>query len=499
MKRAVLFLLLAPATTALAEAWDPANAPELFGARSMQLDALSSSGQWDSRLRFDRDDLVGDDVRGAWSSGYTAEAEALSSGDMSTSDPLPGLSSDGVPTSWSEIFEAVSACPLLAADEQEDVGDDEFYLIIDDDADGAEQDLYLGLCQGWAAAAVLGAQPSVAVDRDGVELSANQLALLQIAAYSTTTAVTSGMQCSLVDGSDELSPNADDALGKGTETTAAKVTVDEDGFLNDPGEWGAVSEQLTLDEDGFIAEPQCADSNPGTFHILVTNLIADQGSAFLVDRAPFADVLLAPAVAYEQTVEKTLVYQDLGGVLDELGWALLDHDAASYVYVETTVTYLDLREKDGTIEQAYAYVLELDKGGAITGGTWAAGYLDIAPDFFMLPVAPAADIAGLDLDVVGDLALLADASMDADGDGLSDSVHDLPDRVAALGLHNGTETSLLASADAALCSAEAGDADTAANQLQAFVNKVEAQQGKKIDDELAEMLIAFADNAELAL
>ncbi len=499
MKRAILVLLFASSSSALASTWDRANAPETFGVQSMQLADLADSGQWDGRIRFASDDTEGEPMSGFWNAGYTAEAEAISSDSKPDSYPLPTLSGDGVSITWGEILDAAGACPLMAADEQEDIGDDEFYLILDDDADGAEQDLYLGLCQGWAAAAALGAQPAVAVERDGIELSAMQIALLQIAAYSTTTAITSGAQCLLVDGSDEQTPNADDALGKAAEPVASKLTVDEDGFLNDPGEWGSVSDQLTLDEDGFIEESECVDSNPGSFHVLVTNLIGEQGSAFLVDRSPFADVLLAPAVAYEVTVQKELVYQDLGGALDELGWALLDHDAARYVYVENTVTYLDLREKDGTAEQSYAYVLELDKGGAITGGTWAAGNIDIAPDFFVLPIAPAAKIVGFDLDIVTDLALLADAGMDADGDGLSDSVHDLPDLVASLGLHNGTETSLLASADAALCSADAGDAATAANQLQAFVNKVEAQAGKKIDDEDAEMLITFADNAELAL
>tara|TARA_B100001123_G_scaffold213524_1_gene241118 strand:- start:11502 stop:11666 length:165 start_codon:yes stop_codon:yes gene_type:complete len=46
--------------------------------------------------------------------------------------------------------------------------------------------------------------------------------------------------------------------------------------------------------------------------------------------------------------------------------------------------------------------------------------------------------------------------------------------------------------DAAVSSLERGDDGAAVNQLEAFINKVEAQRGKKISDEDADTLIALA-------
>ncbi len=86
------------------------------------------------------------------------------------------------------------------------------------------------------------------------------------------------------------------------------------------------------------------------------------------------------------------------------------------------------------------------------------------------------------------------AGRDANTDGCIDVIEDLPEIISALGLHNGTENALLASVDVAMRSIAKGKYKTAANQLNAFINKVEAQRGKKIAEVDADMLIAFAMN-----
>jgi len=495
-----LGVFFGPTSTAHADRWNDLNDPQRFGG---ELEYVMASLP-----------KAGSAEQTPWPPSYTPEYVASGGAsvafDSASTTALPTLS-DGTEASWTSIQAAVDPCPLRrTCDEQEDIGHDETYFTDDGDVDGDFKTLYMGLCQGWVAASILEPEPQLAIrtdstepaaDSDGVLLEAMDLELLLAAAFSTTIAQTSGMQCRLVDGSDETTVKLDDALGKTAEKVAAcQVSgVDEDGFLTDPGEWTSLTAQLNIDEDGFVQEPECVDGNAGTFHLLLTNLIGLQGRSFAVDRSVFDTVWLAPVVSFEMLTSQQVSAKELYAILDELGWALLDLEAASYRYVETNVTFTDPSQKSGYSQQDYAYVLEIDEVGEVIGGTWAAGYLDVAPDFFLLPTGPAAEIEGLDTSVLSSLAGLADASMDADGDGVSDSVYDLSDLVCSLGLHSGTENSLLASADAAVSSAERDSLESAANQVEAFVSKVEAQLGKKIDEDTALMLVDFAGNVILAL
>ncbi len=83
---------------------------------------------------------------------------------------------------------------------------------------------------------------------------------------------------------------------------------------------------------------------------------------------------------------------------------------------------------------------------------------------------------------------------DADGDGCTDTFDDLPDLIRDLSLPQGIENSLISKVENALKSLENGNVEAAMNQLQAFINQVEAQRGKKIPEEDADMLIQYALN-----
>lgn len=76
---------------------------------------------------------------------------------------------------------------------------------------------------------------------------------------------------------------------------------------------------------------------------------------------------------------------------------------------------------------------------------------------------------------------------------------DLVGQVQGLGLPTGTANSLVAKLQAALGSISAGDATTACNQLNAFINEVQAQSGKKIDASDATALIEAAENIKTDL
>jgi hypothetical protein len=65
-------------------------------------------------------------------------------------------------------------------------------------------------------------------------------------------------------------------------------------------------------------------------------------------------------------------------------------------------------------------------------------------------------------------------------------------RVQSLGLPKGLENSLVSKLEAALASLNRGNKKAAINQLQAFINEVNAQRGKKITEQQATELIADA-------
>ncbi len=88
---------------------------------------------------------------------------------------------------------------------------------------------------------------------------------------------------------------------------------------------------------------------------------------------------------------------------------------------------------------------------------------------------------------------------DANLDGCTDNVCDLAQVVQSLGLHPGIENSLVQKVSNACTKFNEGNIKAAINMLNAFINEVEAQRGKKISEENATMLIQFAQNAILQI
>ena len=118
--------------------------------------------------------------------------------------------------------------------------------------------------------------------------------------------------------------------------------------------------------------------------------------------------------------------------------------------------------------------------------------------------ADAGDSFGWSVSISGDCAIVG-ANYDDDGGSNSGSayifeqnlsVQDLLSNLISLvegsDIHNGTKNSLTSSLENALKSLGKGNTGAAINQLQAFINKVEAQNGKKIDETTADQWIADA-------
>ncbi|MBU4480183.1 thrombospondin type 3 repeat-containing protein [Patescibacteria group bacterium] len=86
---------------------------------------------------------------------------------------------------------------------------------------------------------------------------------------------------------------------------------------------------------------------------------------------------------------------------------------------------------------------------------------------------------------------------DANLDGCIDTAVGLRTIIETLSddvLSNKIKTSLISKVNNVLKSLDKEKAKTAINQLQAFINEVNAQKGKKISEEIADMLIAYANN-----
>ena len=90
---------------------------------------------------------------------------------------------------------------------------------------------------------------------------------------------------------------------------------------------------------------------------------------------------------------------------------------------------------------------------------------------------------------------LEDATgLDANGDGCIDRTPALPAVVEDLCLPQGIENALLASVENAQRALARGAVNAARGQLNALINKLKAQQGKKISVADADMLMAFVEN-----
>lgn len=220
---------------------------------------------------------------------------------------------------------------------------------------------WYGLCHGWAAASILFPEPQRPVVRNGVTFEVQDIKALLTLVH-------------------------DDADYKDISGRCER-DADHGGMRYDP--YGR-------------PEPDCRDTNPGTFHIILTNYVGLRRTAFIMDRDFAAEVWNQPIRRYEIREQRPVSAEEATSLIAGGGappWADYPFNpaAASLLHVKTDVQYVmeSTPDADGALLPSiadytettrYQYVLELDADGRIIGGEWAAGSKREHPDFLWLPL-----------------------------------------------------------------------------------------------------------------
>lgn len=220
------------------------------------------------------------------------------------------------------------------------------------DKQGRCSETWFGLCHAWAPAALLEREPQRAVDYGGVRFEVNDIKALVTIAYSE------GLSAKL------MSLRCD---AKASEHDLSDV-------------------------------PACEDTNPGSFHVAVTNLLGLRGQSFIEDRSFDYEVWNFPVIAYKVTRDQQVSPATANKMLGAQGNTYaFNKYAAELRRMRIELTWLGASdsEYDGPLTHAinwfaytdvYNYILELDADGEIIGGEWVGSSRTNHPDFLWIPV-----------------------------------------------------------------------------------------------------------------
>lgn len=222
---------------------------------------------------------------------------------------------------------------------------------------------WFGICHAWGPAAAVEAEPRQPVVRNGVEFRINDIKALVTISY------------------DEGLPQKVMAL------RCDKPAAGEGG--------------VTYDEFGRPAEVDrgCADTNAGSFHIVITNMLGLRRESLVEDRTYDYEVWNQPIRGYRVTRDEEVDAAAANGLVGAPAMApyRFNDAAVSFRHVEMDLQYIfeSHQEEDANLAHEidaytgtdhYAYVLELDGEGRIIGGEWVGDSKRNHPDFLWRPV-----------------------------------------------------------------------------------------------------------------
>ncbi len=248
-----------------------------------------------------------------------------------------------------------------------------------DDNDGVET--WWGLCHAWVPASILEKEPQHSVTHNGVTFEVGDIKGLLQTAYDRTSAYMLGGRCN--------------------------------------------EKEVERDEHGRIKADHCRDTNAGSFHVVVTNMLGIHKRSFAEDRTYDYQVWNQPFRSYEilgqEEVDAKAAMAALGH--DNAETYTFNEDAVRFAKVRTRVEYItephqtstdplvpevdDNGKYTGT--DTYDYIVEMDADGKVIGGEWLKYSQTTHPDFLWLPIR-AGSWGGnphIDLDMIHELLELS--------------------------------------------------------------------------------------------
>lgn len=216
-----------------------------------------------------------------------------------------------------------------------------------------------GLCHAWVPAAILEPEPQKAVTYNNVTFEVSDMKALLMMMYNRSSTKFLGRRCNL---------------------------------RND---------EIERDENGRIKQDECRDTNAGSLHLILTNLIGRDRRAFAEDRTMNYQVWNQPVVGYqvdlleEITMEQALDLVDPDRQVCTGGTYCYNEDAKKFYEVLIDVRYIT--ESSASTEpmlpnigrytrtDTYHYVLECGDDGEITGGEWISARVTAFPDRISFP------------------------------------------------------------------------------------------------------------------
>ena len=188
---------------------------------------------------------------------------------------------------------------------------------------------------------------------------------------------------------------------------------------------------VSFDPDGRPLDAKYRDTNPGLFHLALTNYLGLRHRGLVADITTTGMTLNFPVIAFEV---RAMAEVKSAAELTKL--KSYDASAATVVKVITDVHYADshrVLENLPGIDQSfvitYKYALELDASGAIIGGEWLDSSEKNHPDFLWASADGTIDVPsmstlrlGKSLVVGPAVAALLAAASDPDSKGLVDKL-----------------------------------------------------------------------------
>ncbi len=220
-----------------------------------------------------------------------------------------------------------------------------------------------GLCHAWAPVSVMWPEPLHRVVRNGVTFHIQDLKALATLVHNTVTNRFVSLRCNL------------------------------DSYSN-----------MDFDRDGRPEPQQCRDTNPGSYHILLTHYLGLMRQTFVQDRTFDLEVYNAPVRAFRVLETRAVNAQEANALVspdasDNAATYRFNPNATRFVYFKTEVSHIGESGAETnhnfsavideyTFKTTYEYVLELDAAGTIVGGEWAGESKRLHPDFVWLPLGP---------------------------------------------------------------------------------------------------------------